>query len=163
MAQFNRLQDYLAVAAKRLADARELLAPPSEEAPGDPRTRHLDAAVYLAGYVVECSLKAYLMSLAPDAKFFNEALEALAAAGKVSPEDSEFLAGHGHDLRRLLTASGLREKMTEVDQSRWGVVVKWKPEWRYDPRHMTSQAAAKRLVGTVEDVYWWIEDKRQRL
>jgi hypothetical protein len=70
-------EDWLDVGRERAADADALL-----------RARQASAGpVYLAGYAIECSLKAYLQS-----------------AGKSFPSSG----GAGHDLRRLWRQTGIR-------------------------------------------------------
>ena len=63
MPEFDSETAYIKSGTRRLRDAEELLEPPTL----DPKergaeTRHLSGAVYLAGYGVECLLKAYLIS-----------------------------------------------------------------------------------------------------
>lgn len=76
MLEFDSIGDYVKAGPRRLADAKELLEQPTLEpdAP-DAAHRHLRGAVYLAGYAVECALKAYIISRAPPAQRFLEAIE----------------------------------------------------------------------------------------
>ena len=61
MADYDGISQYWKAAARRLQDAQELLQPPTINADEQgAETRHLRAAVYLAGYAVECILKVYI-------------------------------------------------------------------------------------------------------
>src|SRR5438270_7888255 len=62
MATRNRLSDYIKCAPRRLKDAEELLElPTADPQRSDADRRHLRGSMYLAGYAVECLLKAYLI------------------------------------------------------------------------------------------------------
>ena len=56
----DTIQDYRRSATRRLEDAKELLEPPTlDPQRSDADRRHLRGAMYLAGYAVECLVKAY--------------------------------------------------------------------------------------------------------
>ena len=58
----DTIQDYRHSAARRLEDARELLEPPTlDPQRSDADRRHLRGAMCLAGYAVECLVKAYFI------------------------------------------------------------------------------------------------------
>ena len=69
MAFYDTIKDYRAAANQRLGDARELMETPTRDSErSDAEQRHLRGAMYLAGYAVECLLKAYLNSAGERAK-----------------------------------------------------------------------------------------------
>lgn len=157
MPRFERYNDYLAVAAKRLADARELLAWPSVDAGGtDAGRRHLDAVVYLSGYVIECALKAYLIAMAGghrDNLTFDEALACLVARQGLSERDRTYVARHSHELRTLVEASDLQARLGSRDLARLETCLKWRPAWRYSPRQCRTRREANRWMNAIERVY----------
>src|SRR4051794_32059413 len=69
----DRLSDFVKSAPRRLKDAEELIEHPTADPQrSDADRRHLRGAMYLAGYAVECLLKAYLIE--------QEGCQSLAAA-----------------------------------------------------------------------------------
>ena len=155
MAEHDGLSQYRKAAARRLRDAEELLQPPSlasEEQGAD--TRHLRGAVYLAGYAVECVLKAYIISQAASAMSLAEAGEERRRAGEQVPN---ILGADGHDLRLLLSLTDLEERFTDNARKRdWSLCMKWKPAWRYDPKPPTATFALE-FMGAVKRIYQWVE------
>ncbi len=155
MAEHDGLSQYRKAAARRLRDAEELLQPPSlasEEQGAD--TRHLRGAVYLAGYAVECVLKAYIISQAASAMSLAEAVEERRRAGEQVPN---ILGADGHDLRLLLSLTDLEERFTDNARKRdWSLCMKWKPAWRYDPKPPTATFALE-FMGAVKRIYQWVE------
>lgn len=84
--------------------------------------RRYESAYYIAGYAVECAIKAciakqFRRNTIPDKKLVNET--------------------YLHDFERLLKAAGLwdqlqKDVMTSPDLgSSWNVIKDWKPEVRY--------------------------------
>ena len=62
MAIRDRLSDFVKSGPRRLKDANELMEMPTADAQrSDAKNRHLRGAMYLAGYAIECLLKAYLI------------------------------------------------------------------------------------------------------
>src|ERR1019366_30654 len=92
----------------RLKDARALI-----------KTGHYSGAYYLAGYSVECAVKASIARKTARYDFPNKKLA----------EDS-----HCHDLDRLLRAAGLSERRREYADNNpefadnWAIVKDWKVE-----------------------------------
>ncbi len=176
MAEHDGLSQYRKAAARRLRDAEELLQPPSlasEEQGAD--TRHLRGAVYLAGYAVECVLKAYIISQAASAMSLAEAGEERRRAGEERRRAGEerrrageerrrageqvpnILGADGHDLRLLLSLTDLEERFTDNARKRdWSLCMKWKPAWRYDPKPPTATFALE-FMGAVKRIYQWVE------
>jgi hypothetical protein len=160
--QFDRISDYVEAAPKRLADARELLAWPTVDADGpDAAHRHLRGAVYLAGYAVECALKAYIISRVPGAQRFHEAITRRATAGETS---LDFRGSQAHNLERLWRATDLEAGMDTdtVVKTAWGVIRKhWSTDLRYAPTHLTGRNVARQAVEAAGIVHCFIEDRRR--
>jgi len=163
MPEHDRTEDYLEAGPKRLADARELLQPPTlDSRAADAGHRHLRGAAYLAGYAVECALKAYIISSAPRSRTFTEAVAHLPIAqGAVL----DFRGARSHNLLLLLQATDLDERMGADFRLRafWRVCLKWSPVWRYDPKHLTSRSQAEEIVEAAAAVHEWINDQRRQL
>ncbi|MGL4551214.1 MAG: DNA-binding protein [Gemmataceae bacterium] len=122
----NRL-DFQAIADVRIAEARRLV-----EAPPMP-----DGAYYLAGYAVECALKACIARLTnqgdfPDKQFAQECFT--------------------HSVERLVKLAGLKDER-DADananpdlEANWSVVKDWTEESRYG---RNTEAKAKALIEAV--------------
>jgi HEPN domain-containing protein len=104
--------DFRALARIRLREAEALLA-----------AGHYSGAYYLAGYAVECALKACIARKTkagdfPDRKLVNES--------------------YTHDIERLVVAAGLKEDRDDLvgrdERFRlyWGVASRWSPDSRYE-------------------------------
>ena len=115
------------LARLRLREARVLL-----------KNQCFAGAYYLAGYAVECALKACIAKRTtrhefPDRKLVNDI--------------------HTHDLKELVKLAGLSaEHVREMRTNRafevnWGVVKDWRPERRYT--RTTSKVEARDLYGAI--------------
>ena len=112
--------------------------------------KRFDGAYYLAGYAVECGLKACVAKLTNQDDF---------------PRDRKFVEKcYSHDFMDLLKASGLLpdwEKDTKADAaltSNWGIVEAWNESVRYE---RCGQAKAQTLYEAISHptlgVMQWIE------
>ena len=155
MADYDGKSQYRKVAARRLKDAQELLQPPSIDADEQGAdTRHLRAAVYLAGYAVECILKVYIISQAAPATSLAGAVEARRALGEQIPN---LLGAEGHRLDILLALTDLETRFVSNERKRdWSLCVKWKSTWRYDP-DPPARTFAFEFVAAVRRLYRWVE------
>src|SRR5687767_1478938 len=118
MPRHDGASEYRRVAHHRLNDAQELLEQPSRSVKlGDPASRHLRGAMYLAGYAVECILKAYII--------------AQSACRTLSDVDPNLTKAAGHNLDQLLVRSGLGDSLGD-HVSDWRLCRTWTPDWRYD-------------------------------
>ncbi len=157
MWQSDKLSDYAEAGRMRLRDAQELLQPPTF-LPDDKMalTRHLRGAVYLAGYAVECALRAYII-VAAKTETFSEAIRMRCAAG----EKLDFGGGRSHNLRLLLLASGLMPTV-ELDPillKAWQYCQKWGPDQRY--RGMwAGKIDAKRKITAMAQFSQWVDSQR---
>jgi hypothetical protein len=94
----------------RLIDARLLL----EQA-------RFSGAAYLAGYAIECLLKACF---------------AARTAADALPERPGYDSLYTHNLGRLLVLAGLDKALRQEDaelREHWALVSRWSEQWRYDP------------------------------
>ena len=121
-------KDLQTVAETRLKDAQLLY-----------RHRRFDGAYYLAGYVIECALKACIAKKTRRYDFPNKEL-----AQNV----------YTHDLTQLLQHAGLGQQLQQEFQSdpelelRWGVVKDWKEKSRYESH---GRNKAKGILDAVAD------------
>jgi hypothetical protein len=115
------------LARDRLADARALL-----------RAHRYAAAYYMAGYAVECALKACVTNRVyrydfPDKKLATES--------------------YTHDLEKLVAVAELGDSLkaahasVEMFTKNWEVVCEWSVEDRYDPD--VSRDDALKLYGAI--------------
>jgi HEPN domain-containing protein len=131
-------QDLQALAKIRLAEAKALLG-----------SGHYDGAYYLAGYAVECALKACIAKSNQRHEF---------------PDKGKVLASYSHDLPALVKVAGLddahRERIGQDSnfQLNWEVVRLWSEQSRYR-RH--GQEIAEALLAAVGErrhgVITWIK------
>lgn len=145
MATLNRgiLQE---MALCRLADAKALFK----------EGRH-SAAYYLAGYVVECGLKAVFAAQIHEFDF---------------PEKGKTEKVFQHDLNALLRLAGLEERLRNDAKSdepfaaNWAIVKDWVESSRYDPLWQADPASmktkAEKMVRAIDDpdhgVLQWLQE-----
>jgi HEPN domain-containing protein len=104
-------RDLQALSRERLRDAKLLLT----------KGQHI-GAYYLAGYAIECALKA---CIARKTRRFD------------FPDRKPVTDSHTHDLKRLIELAGLKPQFDaassadEVLQLNWSVIAKWNVEDRY--------------------------------
>jgi len=129
-------------AIKRLADARALLRTGDE---------HTGGAMYLAGYAVECKLKAVALEI-----FGCWTLEALAEKWDVDERD---VYTHGLEaLAKRLPLYG-RLAASPVWRDFAGAVNQWKPSWRYSPKNPRREKAES-FLESVSKVCTWLDSNR---
>ena len=160
MADFDRLRDYVKSGPRRLKDAEELMEPPTADAQrSDASTRHLRGAMYLAGYAVECYLKAYLIEqegclyLSDAQKRINECRQ---RAGREPIRDIAHSAS-GHSIGYLLGLTNL-EMQHGFEVKLWGRLAEWKASWRYDPS-LATRTEAEAFLKDVQTATRWIQPK----
>jgi HEPN domain-containing protein len=120
----KELQD---LAKLRLREAKALLG-----------SNHPDGAYYLAGYAVECALKACIAKRTKRHDF---------------PEKKTVMDSHTHDPIELLGPAGLksdhRTAMLQQDFAKnWKIVTEWKAESRYASH---SRQKAEDLLAAIND------------
>ena len=119
------------LAEMRLADARALLKP-----------KRYDAAYYMAGYTVECALKACIAKRTKRHDF--------------PAKDANSL--YTHELEALLSHAGIKQAFDAERREdpaldrEWMVVKDWNPNTiRYEIRRMGAAQSAKAIVGAIEN------------
>jgi hypothetical protein len=124
-------RDFRRLAELRLADAQALL-----------EIRRYAAAYYLAGYAVECGLKA---CIARRFGLYEFPLPPRDAA-KLYVHELDKLAGHE------LLAGALKAQRDAVPNfaANWTIVIRWKAEARYEYRR--SREEAEQLLAAITDV-----------
>jgi hypothetical protein len=152
MPEFDGISEYVKSGLRRLRDAEELLQPPTlypqEQGAG---TRHLRGAVYLAGYGVECLLKAYLISRQRNCARLSEARDVIRASGLPI---RDICGEAGHDLRYLLRLTDLEASMNPEKRWQMSLSAKWSSSWRYDPRPVSREDAEARIEAARSLVDW---------
>lgn len=121
-------KDFQELAAVRLKEARVLL-----------RAGCYEGAYYLAGYAVECALKACIAKRTERHDF---------------PDKKRVNASYTHDMEELLILVGLRRAMVEAAATHpelnknWKIVRNWNEESRYD---RPSREEAEDLLDALDD------------
>ena len=160
MAIRGRLQDFVKSGPRRLEDAEELLQRPTYDAQrSDADARHLRTAMYLAGYAVECLLKAYLIQQ-ENCQSIEQAQvrinERRIRQGRDEVRDIAHTAA-GHSIYYVLQLTDLLNH-PGYDVSLWGRVAQWQSFWRYEydyPRRTDAEG----FVQDVRSVVNWLRPK----
>lgn len=136
--------EYKRAAGSRLNDALELMEGPTRDAQrSDSDRRHRRGAMYLAGYAVECLLKAYLIQQM-NAQTLGDATEALdrRRTGRGSPPIRNILrTAVGHKIAYPLALTNLPTDSAGYDAKLWGRLAEWQSSWRYESRAPNSSKA----------------------
>jgi len=141
-----------AVAERRFADAQCLLDSGNQE--------RANGAIYMAGFVVECLLKALLLQRHPN-------LQVRPNPSKLSTPDQYVLKLlYRHDLDEMVAMlPELRKKLsgkkTESGQDLWSTFTTICEEWtvyaRYSPRNARLERASQYL-DAVKEVKKWLQE-----
>ena len=162
MPQFDRRSDYIKSGLRHLRDAEELMQPPTllpkQE---DAARRHLNGAVYLAGYSVECFFKAYIIT--QEAKrgtplylsLARDAINARNARAGLPPIRDICAGGVGHDLNYLFIISKVGDLWSREKRQQFGLCAKWSSEWRYDPKPVVPIYAGEFVTAAGALVNWF--------
>lgn len=98
-----------------------------------------DGAYYLAGYSIECALKACIAKLTQRHEF---------------PNKERAIDGYGHRFGKLLEVAGLEQLLlreTRIDPAflrNWDIVRLWKPDSRYT---VSDAAITREFIEALED------------
>jgi hypothetical protein len=141
--EFLTKSDLQRIALLRLSEAKALLS-----------TYFADGAVYLAGYAVECALKACIAGQMRDGHF---------------PPSKDFVSAcYVHDVQKLFKTSQLWSDFEVATAAtpdlrlNWQVVKGWSERKRYDPK-VTTWAEAEEFIKAVEHpahgVLTWIQTR----
>jgi len=124
------------LAEERLAEARALL-----------KAGHPSGAYYLAGYAVECALKAKI---------------AMQFRANEIPDRSLVNKAYDHDFNKLLQLARLRDEnyaalyTDEALRRRWTIAAKWKPESRYKVWSFNEATDLVEAVGGDRGLMQWL-------
>lgn len=158
-AEYDNKQTFRKSGFRRLRDAKQLAQPPTLDArQSDADTRHLRGAMYLAGYGVECLLKAYLInqeqcrSLAEAQDKINERREKMG----LEPIKPIATSAAGHNLEYLLHLTDLESRLDNTHRILFSVCAKWRSTWRYDPSSPSLKDAEAFLVA-ADTITRWID------
>ena len=156
----DTVQDYKHSAGRRLEDAKELLEVPTlDPQRSDAGSRHLRGAMYLAGYAVECLVKAYFVQQR-NAQTLAAAVEALnrqrQQQGK-EPVDQIARTAAGHKIQYLLQLTNLPQ-YPAYDAKLWARVAQWRSSWRYET-DLVARSDAQQFISDVQDVVNWVSPK----
>lgn len=127
---------------QRLAEMR------AKEAASLARSRNQQGAYYLAGFAVECALKASIAKKTRRHDFPNDAKH----ANKV----------YSHDLTELLKVADLDRQLDKDMRTNqqlatsWGVVKEWKVDCRYETSGLNGRDMVSSLIGVMAwiKLYW---------
>lgn len=154
MLRHDGLTDFIKTAPKRLADARELLESPTRDpARPDAQGRHLTAAYYLAGYAVECAMKAYAIQRVGLRR--GRARLPAPRWTHVIEEHPQLAGRHSHSLALLAEHCRLASMLGTERPDEWKLCRAWDYNARYDPTPR-DRAEVARFVAACAAVYAWV-------
>jgi len=116
-------------------------------------TTRFRGSMYLAGYAVECLLKAKLMR-ACGCRTLADLEKRMRERGELSANTTIF----SHQLEVLLGLTGGTDRLRSATEI-WHQFVKvnrWTPAWRYSP-DLSNHEDADSFFRAVKDVLHWIE------
>jgi HEPN domain-containing protein len=119
-------KDFQSLSSARLREAQVLF-----------RSRHYNGAFYLAGYVVECALKAYIAKQTRRYDF---------------PDKKTVTDSYTHDLSRLTVVAKLeaaflqRSSQDKLFEANWNLIKTWSEESRY---RTTNKADCRAFLDAI--------------
>ena len=157
MAEFDGKFQFIKSALSRLKDAEELLEPPSRQPfVSDAGKRHLRSAMYLAGYSVECILKAYIITKVSNVETLSAAIQQRRKSGEIIA-DIQGSAGHNLITLLLLTDLDIQIRTDKGAAKDWAICLKWSSSWRYDPSE-PEREQAEAFVSAVRRFHHWVKN-----
>lgn len=139
---YQGVTDLTLAAIRRKSDARALY---------DKGEDHHRGAMYLAGYAIECKIKAIAMEI-----YGALTLEELIEKTKIDKD-----IAYSHGLEALINQLPFKERFHRSEE--WkdfaSHVNTWKTSWRYDPKR-PREGKAKAFLDAVDRVYGWLEANR---
>lgn len=141
--KYQGITEQTKAAVHRKMDAKALLSD------GEPHTR---GAMYLAGYAIECKIKAKAMEL-HKCKSLDDLRE------KLDLQDESVYSHRLESLVNDLLPKGTRDRLFQgrAKVAFTSHVNQWLPEWRYDPTSPGLERATEFLEAV--DVVWdWLEN-----
>jgi AbiV family abortive infection protein len=105
-------------------------------------------AYYLAGYAIECALKACIARQTREGDF--------------PPDRKTVEKYYNHNLRGLCKEAGVpleeKSRSDEAFERYWNVVADWSEQSRYDPAPRRSERFLKDFVRAVGEVVQWLQE-----
>jgi hypothetical protein len=154
-------REYKRAAGRRFDDANELMQMPTWDSQrSDAKERHLRGAMYLAGYAVECLLKAYLIHQM-NAQTLGEATAALDVqriSRGLRPLRNILRTAAGHQIAYLIQLTDLPKIYPSYDPKLWGRLGEWQSAWRYES-DAVARAEAEAFLNDVQAVVDWLSSK----
>ncbi len=124
--------DFKKLSEARITDAKVLLG-----------ARRFDAAYYLAGYSVECAIKAYITKQIRKYQFPE------------GPEKVRKIYTHNlEDLIKVVELSDQFQKEIKSDaalETNWGIAKDWSEQTRYHRNGKIAEKKAKAMIDAVSD------------
>lgn len=152
--RFDSLSDFRKAAWHRLRDAKELMVRPSlatNESGWD--RRHLRGAMYLAGYTVECIVKAYLITMHSPLTTLRDVDAKLRS---FDPSTPDLLSAAGHSVSVLVRYTDLDTCFSPSQMKAISVLSStWNSNMRYDPSQ-PLRVHATTVVNHASDIYDWV-------
>ncbi len=106
-------------------------------------------AYYLAGYAIECGLKACI------AKQTRE--------GDFPPGRRTIEKYYSHNLQQLCKEAGVHfeKKLKDDDEfaRNWNVIAPWSEQSRYDPEPLKSEKAYSDYFRAIDKVFQWLQGR----
>ncbi len=154
------MADFIKSAARRLKDAEELMENPTVDSNrSDAICRHNRGAKYLAGYAVECTLKAYLIDQEECQSLRTAQLRINERRRNRGQEPIEQIASSaaGHNIYYLVGLTDIAER-PGYDRVLWSRLSGWKSTWRY--LHDTPKREhAEGFLRDVRAAVKWLQPK----
>ena len=154
-------REYKRAAGRRFDDAHELMQMPTWDSQrSDAKQRHLRGAMYLAGYAVECLLKAYLIHQM-NAQTLGEATQVLdvqRASRGLRPLRNILRTAAGHQIAYLIQLTDLQTAYPGYDLKLWGRLGEWQAAWRYES-DIVARAEAETFLIDVQAAVDWLSSK----
>ena len=137
---YNGIREQAGASRQRLADAQALFA-----------ASRWRGAMYLAGYAVECLLKAKLMQIY-DGRTLRE-LEAELKRRSILPAHGTVFT---HQLRNLLKLAPGHNRLLQNPELHhmFSNVNRWTPHWRYDPFQADLGEATQFMLHVGRVMHW---------
>lgn len=142
MHEYDGRTDLWKAAIKRKADAMRLF---------EAGKSHYAGSMYLAGYAIECRMKAIMMDA-------YGVLTLKDLGGRMSLDERDVFT---HGLEAMVETAPFGESLrrSPVWRDFAKHVTLWKPSWRYDPRERTEREA-RDFLDAVDRVFRWLDTNR---
>ena len=150
--RFRETSDQLRQAASRhLADSHRLLGETAARCRCRTCAQHRIGAMYIAGYAIECALKAHAID-----RRGKTVWQEVVDEERGKPARTRIDLRSGHSLRQLIKAADLDPASSNRIQRRFELCASaWRPDLRY-ASGTRNLSQAKALVLAVAEVHDWI-------